>query len=254
MKPLQRFWDLVVSGEIQVVAGALAFSTILSLIPFMAVSLATLQYIGGLEAIYPKVEALALQYFQGPTGAEGTQIIRKVFKRIHAGKMGGWGAIALVLASTFLINDMERGLHRIWNLPTRRPVHKRIFLYWLFMILFPAALAIYVAISSLKVFEGTSSAFATRSLNNTLLFLTLYFLYKVVPNTKVSIGAALVGAITGTLGLIVLFASFKWISQSFFAWGKLYGSFAAIPTLLIWVLLTWYMVLVGAAVSASFRR
>jgi len=254
MKPLRRFWELVTSGEIQLVAGALSFSTLLSLIPFMAVSLATLQYVGGLETIYPKVEAIVLQYFQGPTGAEGTQIVKRAFRRVHAGRMGGWGAVALVLASIFLINDMERGLHRIWNLPDRRPVHKRIFLYWIFMILFPAGLAIYVAASSMKFFDGTGTPVSMKVLNYTLLFFTLYFVYKVVPNTKVSIGAASVGALVGTIGLSALLSSFKWITQSFFSWGSLYGSFAAIPGLLIWVLLTWYMVLVGAAVSASFRK
>ncbi|MEZ0390875.1 MAG: YihY/virulence factor BrkB family protein [Pseudobdellovibrionaceae bacterium] len=254
MKPLKRFWELVKTGELQLVAGALSFSTLLSLIPFMAVSLATLQYVGGLETIYPKVEKLVLQYFQGPTGTEGVQIVKKVFRRIHAGRMGSWGAVALVLASIFMINDMERGLNRIWNLTDRRPVHKRIFLYWIFMVIFPAALAIYVAVSSMKVFSGATSSLSNQVINDFLLFFTLYFVYKVVPNTKVSIGAAAVGAFTGTLGLIALFRSFKWLSQSFFSWGKLYGSFAAAPTLLIWVLLTWYMVLVGAAVTASFRK
>lgn len=254
MKPLRRFWDLVKSGEIQLVAGALSFSTLLSLIPFMAVSLATLQYVGGLETIYPKVEALVLQYFQGPTGAEGTKIIRRVFRRIHAGRMGGLGVTALVLASIFLINDMERGLHRIWNLPERRPLHKRLFLYWFFMLLFPAGLAMYVAVSSIKFFEGTGIPLLAKFVNYSVLFFTLYFVYKIVPNTKVSIGAALMGALAGTVGLSFLLTTFKWISHSLFAWGKLYGSFAAIPGLLIWVLLTWYMVLVGAAVSASFRK
>lgn len=254
MKPLRRFWDLITSGEIQLVAGALSFSTLLSLIPFMAVSLATLQYVGGLETIYPKVESIVLQYFQGPTGAEGTRVIRRAFHRIHAGRMGGWGAVALVLASIFLINDMERGLHRIWNLTERRPLHKRIFLYWIFMVLFPAGLAIYVAVSSMKFFDGTGSPLSLKIVNHAILFFALYFVYKVVPNTKVPMGPALTGAAVGTLGLHVLLSSFKWISHSFFAWGKLYGSFAALPGLLIWVLLTWYMVLIGAAISASFRK
>jgi membrane protein len=254
MKPLRRFWDLFISGEIQLVAGALSFSTLLSLVPFMAVSLATLQYVGGLEAIYPKVEAIALQYFQGATGSEGTQVIHRVFRRVQTGRMGGWGAVALVLASVFLVNDMEKGLHRVWNLPTRRPLHQRIILYWIFMILFPTVLACYAALSSTKFYASLTAVVPANNLSILILFLTLYLVYKVVPNTRVSIGAAFVGALIGTVGLTALFTSFKWLTQSFFTLGKLYGSFAAIPTLLVWILLTWYMVLVGAAISASFRK
>ncbi len=254
MKPIKRFWALIATGELQMVAASLSFSTILSLIPFLAVTLATIQYVGGLEKIYPKIEAITLEYFAGPTGTEGTKMIKKVFHRIQAGRMGSWGAVALVLASIFLINDMERGIHRIWNLSERRPIYKRLFLYWVFLLLFPAGLAIYVAITSLKVFDSSSASLGIQFLNYALLFLTLYFVYKIVPNTRVSIGSAMVGAIFGTAGLVCLYRSFKWLSQSFFSWGKLYGSLAAIPALLIWVLLTWYVVLIGAALGASFRK
>lgn len=254
MKPLRRFWDLVASGELQLVAGALSFSTILSVIPFLAVALATIQYVGGFQAIYPKVESLVLQYFQGPTGKEGVAIVAKFFRRIQTGRMGGWGAFALILTSTFLMNDMERGLHRIWNLPERRPVHQRVFFYWLSLILFPAGLAVYVAISSLKFFSTDSGTLSMMLMNHLVTFLSLFFVYKLVPNTKVPVLSAALGALCGTAGLIFLFRSFKWISKSFFVWGKMYGSFAALPALLIWVLLTWYVVLIGAAITASFRK
>lgn len=244
----------MIKGEIQLVAAALAFSTVLSIIPFLAVSLATIQYVAGFEAMYPKVESLTLEYFKGPVGVEGVQYIRKVFTRVQAGRMGTAGALALILASILLINNMEKGIHRIWGLNDRRPLFQRLFYYWIAMLLFPAGLAIYVAISSMKVLSAASTYFPIYWTNNLILFLFLYFMYKVVPNTKVSLGAAAVGAVSGTIGLMGLFRSFKWLSQSFFSWGKLYGSFAAIPALLLWILLTWYVVLIGAAITASFRR
>ncbi len=255
MKPIQRFWDLVKSGELQLVAAALSFSTILSVIPFFAVALATIKYIGGLEAIYPKVEAIMLQYFQGPTGQEGTVIIAKFFRRIQTGRMGGWGFGGLILASTLLINDMEKGLHRIWELAhKRRPFHHRFFFYWLFMALFPVGLAVYVAITSTKFFSGASGPASVATMNYLVTYFSLFFLYKLVPNTKVSVSSAALGALAGTAGLVFLLRSFKWLSQSFFTWGKMYGSFAALPALLIWVLLTWYVILIGASITASFRK
>ena len=251
MKPAKRFWSLVFSGELQLIAAALSFSTILSLIPFLAVSLATIQYINGFETLYPKVEAIALQYFQGPTGAEGIKVIQKVFKRIYSGRMGSLGALGLILASMLLINDMEKAIHRIWGLPDRRPLYRRVFYYWVFLIFFPLALAVSVGLTSLKAFGDMTMIFPISIIQSLLLFVALFFVYKVVPHTKVNPRSASIGALLAAVGLIVLTKSFKWLSQSFFSLGKLYGSFAAVPALLIWILLIWYIVLIGAAVTAS---
>lgn len=253
-KPFQRFWNLVVTGELQLVAGALSFSTLLSLIPFLAVSMATIQFVSGFETLYPKVESFVLQYFQGPTGEEGIRIVQRVFKRVYTGRLGSFGALALIFASVLLMNDMERGIHRIWNLPQRRPLYHRIFFYWIFLILFPATLAILVGLTSLKGFSSLTAIIPFGFLQTAVLFLILFFIYKVVPHTKVSKASAAIGATCGTLGLIILGKSFKWFSQTFFSWGKLYGSLAAIPALLIWILLVWYVILVGVAVTASFRN
>ncbi len=195
-----------------------------------------------------------MDYFQSPMGTEGIQFIRKVFSRVQAGRMGTAGALALILTSILLINNMERGLHRIWNLPSRRPFLQRLFYYWFVLLLFPAGLAVYVAVSSMKFMASGNSVLPNYWINNGILFLVLYFVYKVVPNTKVSLGAATVGALSGTIGLIGLFRSFRWLSQSFFSWNKLYGSFAVLPALLLWILLTWYVILIGAAIAASFRK
>lgn len=253
MKSKNRFWNLILSGELQLIAAALSFSTVLSLIPFLAVSLATLQYVNGLETLYPKVESIALQYFQGPMGAEGMSIVQKVFKRIYAGRMGSWGAVVLILASILLINDMEKAIHRIWNLPDRRPLFQRIFFYWVSLIFFPMCLVVFVALTSLKIFGNVTTFIPISLLQTVLLFLALFLVYKVVPHTKVTSRSAATGAVLASIGLILLTKSFKWLSQSFFSWGKLYGSFAAIPALLIWILLIWYIVLLGAAITASFK-
>lgn len=253
MKSNNRFWNLVLSGELQLIAAALSFSTVLSLIPFLAVSLATLQYVNGLETLYPKVESMALQYFQGPTGAEGMKVVQKVFKRIYSGRMGSWGAIVLILASILLINDMEKAIHRIWNLPDRRPLIRRIFFYWIFLIFFPLCTAVFVALTSLKIFGDVTTLVPISLIQTILLFFALFFVYKIVPHTKVNSRSAAIGAVLASMGLIGLTKSFKWLSQSFFSWGKLYGSFAAIPALLIWILLIWYIVLLGAAMTASFK-
>jgi membrane protein len=249
-----RFFVLLTNGELQLIASALSFSTLLSIIPFIAVTLAAIQYIHGIDNLYPQAQSMMLQYFQGPMGNEGVQAVQEIIKKIHSRRFGALGAVALVLASILLINHIEKAFHRIWNLQERRPLHKRIFLAWTALILFPGALAMYTAVSSIKALSDVTSFVPVPLINSVLLFATLFFLYKIIPNTKVSIKAALCGAAVGSIGMIVLWRSFKWISQSFFSWNKVYGGFAAIPAFLIWVLLFWYVILFAAAIAASFHK
>lgn len=252
-KTKSRILVLVTSGELQMIASALSFSTILSIIPFLAVTLSTIQYMYGFEKLYPQIQALVLEYFQGPLGTEGVEFAQEIIKKMHSRKFGALGAVALILTSVLSINHIEKAFHRIWDLPERRPLHKRIFLAWMALILFPAGLAVYTAATSIKLLNNFVSIFPTPLVNTALLFLVLFSLYKLVPHTKVSGKAAATGAAFGSLGLIFLWRTFKWINQSFFSWNKVYGGFAAIPTFLIWVLFFWYVILIAAGIAASFR-
>lgn len=236
------------------VAGALSFTTILSIIPFLAVTLATVQFLDGFVSVYPKVEALVLQYFQGPAGQDGVLMVQKVFKRIHAGRMGTVGAIFLILASVLLVNDIERAVHRIWNLPKRRPLYQRIFFSWIFLVVIPVLFAVMTTVVSLKWISGATKAVPPLAFQALFLTGTLTAVYKWMPHTKVAARHALLGASIATAGLLLLTTWFKVISQTIFTYNKVYGSLAALPALLIWILLIWHIVLLGVAVTASFYQ
>lgn len=230
------------------VAASLAFTTVLSIIPFLAVALTVIQYVEGLDYLYPKVEALILNYFRGPAGSDGVLIIKKAFHRIQDGRLGTAGALALLITSTILISEMERAFHRIWKISNKRPLFNRIFLYWLAMVLFPFILAVFVALTSTK---AVIAFVPIEYIHTTLIFLTLLTLYKVVPATKVPWLGALLGASVATVGVGFLLNSFRWIYNGVFNYSKVYGGIAAIPAFLIWILLLWYVVLFGVAICGG---
>lgn len=251
---LKRFWQLLKSGELQTIAGALSFATILSFIPFLAVALATIKYLDGFSVIYPKAEALVLSYFQDPTGVEGTKILAKFFKRIQTAQLGGWGFIGLILSSTMLVNNMEHGIHSIWQLKERRSLISRLSLSIFMMVLFPVVLAVSAGASSLKILNNPESVLSIQHLNFAITLSMLTLIYKILPNTKVNFFSAILGALFTCFGLVLLYRSFKYITQSIFVLGKLYGSFAAVPTLLLWILFTWIVVLLGIVITASLQK
>lgn len=254
MKAIKKLWTLISSGDLQVIASALSFTTILSIVPFCAVALALINSFQGLEIFYPKIEGFILSYFQGPAGDDGVRIMKQAFLKIQQGKIGTWGAVGLVLTSLLLVSEIDNAINRIWAISSKRPIHKRLFLYWILMLAFPFILALMVALISIKSHVPVLSSVSSGHLQAVVLSAVLYCVYKIIPHTKVSILSAFIGTVVGITGLFFVTGSFQYLTEKFFTYNKLYGSIAAIPVLLIWILLIWYVILFGAAVSASFHR
>jgi membrane protein len=248
---LRHLRNQMQDGELQLVAGSLAYSTVLSLIPFLAVSLAILQHLGGLDGLYPQVEKMILSNFSQTAGAEGIKLIRAALSRMQFTKVGFAGALVLIFTSTRLIHDMEKGINRVWNIENRRSLAKRVFYYWLIIVSFPFVLATLVAVSSMRELTALSNQVPSSVFYGVFFFLLLFFVYKIVPQTKVPWSSALIAAAVGSVSLLAVHKTFLWSSNKVFNYGKLYGGLASIPLVLVWILLIWYAILFGATISAS---
>lgn len=242
-------------GELQLVAASLAFSTAIALVPFIAVVLATFQSIGGLEVLYPKVETFLLRNLREAGGsAQVTKVIRSFLRNISAGKMGSLGAIFLFLTSIRLLHDMEVGIHRVWNQKNTRPFYKRLIYQWGVILFIPVFLAIYVGFSTLEQFRFVHRVIPA-SISNTLLLVgCLFVTYKYVPAVFVRKSAALISAILASGAIYAVHKVYTSIVVNFFNYNKIYGSFAAIPLLLLWILTMWYVILGGVALCASLQK
>lgn len=246
-------YQQLLQGEIRLIAASLAYSSILSLIPFLALTLAIFQMIGGLEFLYPKVQVLFLQYFKDTAGTDASVIVKKIFERIQFKALGSSAAIVLVFTSWRLLHDVEAGIQRMWSKNPTRPLYKRIFLSWLLLLLSPLALAIYVGFRSLDVMRPLFKTNAAL-IDFFVAVITLFFIYKIIPDSKVRNRAALTGAFFGATGIAALKSSFTFLAKKAFYVNKIYGGLAAIPLLLFWILLLWYIVLFGVAVGSSVQK
>lgn len=241
-------------GELALVASSLAFSTAMALVPFLAVVLATFQSIGGLEALYPKVEMLLLRNLTEAVGSDVTKFIRIFIKNINAGKLGTTGAIFLFITSIRLLHDMEVGVNRVWNQRTTRPFYKRLMYQWGLMLAIPILLAVYFGFLSMEQLKFVRSYVPPSASNSLLLIGILFFTYKVVPDANVRSKYAFWSAILSAGVLYVVHKSYSLLAVKFFSYNKIYGSFAAIPMLLIWILTMWYVILGGVALSAALQK
>src|SRR5690349_12768440 len=108
--PLERLWkpckDIILDtgrhmkeAQLLLVASSLAYTTILSIIPALAVSFSIFQAFGGLEKVYGAIEPIIIQNLAEGTGEEAMQAIRKFIGNVHAGTVGVTGFIGLVFTT-----------------------------------------------------------------------------------------------------------------------------------------------------------
>lgn len=247
---MREFLKRLREGEIRLVAGSLAFSTVLAIIPFMAVTLAVFQSVGGLEFLVPKIQSLFFRYFREALGTEFLTFIKSVLNRINPKTLGTTAALVLVFTTFRLLQDIEYGINRMWKQKPSRPLHKRFAVAWLLMLFIPVLLAIYAGFRSVDTLKPLFRNYRDWS-DGIVAILGVFFMYKFVPEAKVQTSKALLGALLSGIGLIALEKSFAALTKSFFLVSKLYGSVASIPLFLIFIMIVWYIILIGAAFVAS---
>lgn len=237
----------------RLVAASLAFSTVLAIIPFLVVTLAVFQSIGGLEFLAPKIQGLFFRYFREALGLEFLQIFRGVLRRINASTLGTTAALFLVFTSFRLLQDMEYGINRMWRKQPSRSLIKRFGLAWVLMLLIPVFLAIYAGFRSLQILQPLLKVYRSW-IDAGVGIGGIFLIYKFIPEVKVETKKAILGAFISGLGLVALQKSFSFITKSVFNINSIYGSVATIPLFLLYILVVWYIILTGAAFVAYLHK
>jgi membrane protein len=244
---------LIIRAQLFMAASSLAYTTILSVIPLLAVSFAVFQIFGGMTKIYGMIEPVVLSNLAGGVGTEVTQMLEKFIQNAHGKTLGFGGLIGLVVTSISMLSSIERAINRAWEVPIKRSWTRRISYYGLFITLGPFALAVAIGISTSKNFpiakilpHGGGLFLVTACL--------LIFSYKTVPDTRVSNKHAVVAGLFTSVLLTILHLIYHYFTYKFLAFGRIYGSLSAIPIILLWVFVIWLITLIGAALTASMQR
>lgn len=241
-------------SEIRFAASSLAFSTLLSIIPFLIVVFVVLQSIGGLDELYPQIENATIGYLKEATGSTVSQYVRSSLNTFQNRTVGATGIFLLLWTSLGLIRNIDIAFHRIWKIKIRKPIYRRIWLYWLILMLVPMALALFTGLKSVNYFNQVSQNVEHQFLFSISSALFLWILYTSIPDTKISRLATLGPAIGASVILSVVQKSFLWFCLKTFKQNKIYGSLASFPIFLIWLLLVWYIVLSGVSMCSFIQR
>jgi len=238
-------------------AGGLTFTTVISIVPLLTVMLA-------LFSAFPMFATLetALQKYLLQTLLPDT-IIRPVMGAItqfsmRASRLGAFGLIALVVTAVAMMLTIDRALNTIWRVRKRRRIGQRVAIYWAAVTLGPLVFAISVSATSYAASASRGLlgdmprglGFAVSMFDFVLETFAVAALFRYVPNTLVRWRHALLGgffvAVCLVLGKRALTAYFGAVPT----YALVYGAFATVPIFLVWIYLSWVIILLGAMIAA----
>ena len=255
--------DDLTKGELTLRAMSLVYTTLLSLVPMMAVSFSVLKAFGMHNK---QLEPIMLQ-FLAPMGAQGVEITDKIIgfiDNVKIGVLGTFGVALLFYTAISLIQKIEATFNYIWRLDQHRSIGRRFADYGSVMLIGPllvfSAIGLSASVLSGGFVQTISThlpfvqhliSFATEAAPYLMIIAAFTFFYMFIPNTRVTVRAGLVaGVVSG-----VLFQSLGWgfgsvvVSASGSGTYAIYSGFAILILFMMWMYISWLILLVGSSVA-----
>ncbi len=237
-------------------ASALAYTTLLSLVPMVAVSFAVFTAFKTFESFKDKIQQAIFSNLI-PTHAE---VVWKYISQFseNIGTLSVVGLATLVVTATSALRTLENCMNDIWKVRKNRTFISRIVIYWSVITLTPILIAVsfYMSssIKSLPVLSGIlKTPFVSRIFDTILPFffswIGFFLIYELMPYTRVELKSAMIG---GAVGSVLWEASkhgFSYYVSSMASYSKVYGSLSVLPVFLMWLYITWLIILFGGEVS-----
>lgn len=244
-------------------AAALSYTTLLSLVPLMTVVLAIFSAFPIADQLSLLVQEFLFANFVPASGAVLRQQLQAFSAK--AAQLTGAGSLFLVLVALLLMRRIDHALNAIWEVRRQRGPVGRFVLYWAILSLGPLLIgASLIATSYLVSLPLVSDAVAT-GFGRQLLALTpvaastlaFTLVYALVPNRHVPMRHALMGGVLAGVLFELAKGVFGWYLTTFPTYQAIYGVLASIPLFLVWLYLSWTVVLLGAEFTCCldiFRR
>lgn len=244
-------------------AAGLVYTTLLSLVPFLAVTFSVLKAFD----VHHVIEPMLAQVLQpvGPKSQEITATIVRFVDNIKISVLGVVGVAGLFYTTYSLIDKIEQALNVIWQVKQGRTWERKFADYLSAVLVGPvlvmsafgllASLQSHTLVQYLVQMEpfGTLLVWSGEIIPFVMLCALFTFFYKVIPNTQVQVRSAAVGGVSAAVLWIMaeeIFAKFVAVSTNYSA---IYSSFAVLILFLLWLYTGWMIVLIGAQLSFFYQ-
>jgi membrane protein len=241
------------------VAGSLTFTTTLTIVPLFAVALALFTAFPLFVEFRGAVENAVLKALPGQISDTVLRYINEF--ALKATRLTAVGLIFLAGTAVAMMVTFDRVMNDIWRVKNRRPLMQRVLIYWAILTLGPLLIGASLSASSyVWAMSGDTLKQLPRSIRGALDYAPAIIsgfayaaLFVFVPNRAVAWRDALIGGFIAAILAEIFKHSFgEFVARG--TTGSIYGAFAVLPLFLIWIYLSWYVVLFGAAITATLPR
>jgi membrane protein len=244
-------------GQLAQVAGSLTFTTVLALVPMLTIALAIFTVFPLFTTYRSSLEAYFIQSLMPKAISTNILGYLNMFAT-KATRLSAYGAVALMVTSIATLATIDKVFNQIWRVKQKRPLLKRMMVYWALITLAPLLMGVSLTATS-YLFAATSDVVgaipgskALYTIASVILTTCAYsLLYIAVPNRTIDWrDAAWGGLVAGILFEIAkrIFAAFVIHIPTYTI---VYGAVALIPIFLIWIYTSWVITLFGAVITAS---
>jgi len=234
-------------------AATLAYTTLLSLVPLLTVAVSVLSAFPVFDTIGDQLRDMLLSNLVPSFGATVQEHLGRFVDRAAGLTLAG--GVGVLVSALLMISAIDRALNRIWHVHKRRRPVQGFMVYWTVLTLSPVLLGASMALSSYLLTAsrlvdlqspGPVAALLLRMLPFIAETGAFLFLYTAVPNRRVRVRHAAVGAVGAAVLFELAKAVFALYVQAMPAFEAIYGALATIPLFLVWLYVCWLIVLLGA--------
>ena len=239
-------------------AGALAYTTLFALVPLTAAVLGILSAFPVFERWRAGLTDFVFENFV-PAAGKTVQAYLTTFAE-NASQTTAVGIVVLIISAISLMMSIEDAFNRIWRVPTSRSTYSRFLMYWAALSFGPLLLVTAMALSSylfaLPLLAQAEEGLGLKTqllgfLPFLIVWVSLIASYLIIPNRPVRIRDAAISALLAALLFEGAKRGFASYLGSLTSYEKVYGTLAVIPIFMLWLYLSWLIVLLGASVCAA---
>ena len=239
------------------VSSALAYTSLIALVPAFAIGLAIFSAFPVFMDIRYQFENTLFHHLTPEFGQEVSQYFASIVQ--NAGQLTTIGVIGIAITSILLLSTIENSFNFIFKVTQPRHITTKITLYWTVItlgpLLFGTAFSMrgyFYTLQKLMAADGeTGQFFFSHFIPPLITIFSLMLVYVLVPNKKVKFTSAFTGAVVAVCLFWFLRQGFALLILNNETYKSLYGALAVIPVFLIWMYLSWAVVILGAVVTAA---
>jgi membrane protein len=239
------------------IASSLTFTSLLSIVPMVTIAVTVIAAFPVFGEVTAALQAFILQNLV-PASAESIATYTQQFST-NAAKLTAVGIAFLVVTSVMLLLTIDRAFNDIWRVKRPRPVIQRVIVYWTLITVGPVLIGASLTLTSWLVGQAVGLVRGLPGAGVALLSvvpialtsIALALLYIAMPNRRISPRDAVIGGMLGGIAFELMKRGFALYVSYFPTYTLVYGAFATVPVFLLWVYLSWLVVIFGAVVVAS---